>query len=123
MISARPTVIIGSALFAAAFHIFPTAVDAAAAALIDSATKIKFDDNLGGLSLFGVGVRKKGPIKVSLNGRVIGWCFTRSSANMTIILMLRFDLRLLDLRICLSVDFASLEWIEKGTQLKPKRNI
>mmetsp|Transcript_9761 Transcript_9761/g.22837 ORF Transcript_9761/g.22837 Transcript_9761/m.22837 type:complete len:202 (-) Transcript_9761:62-667(-) len=35
-----------------------------AAALIDPATKIKFDDNLDGLSLFGVGVRKKGPIKV-----------------------------------------------------------
>lgn len=40
-------------------------VDAAAAALVDSATKINFDDKLGGLSLFGVGVRKKGPIKVS----------------------------------------------------------
>jgi len=38
--------------------------DAAAAALVDSATKINFDDKLGGLSLFGVGVRKKGPIKV-----------------------------------------------------------
>eukprot|EP00581_Thalassiosira_minuscula_P014690 CAMPEP_0183719428 /NCGR_PEP_ID=MMETSP0737-20130205/12373_1 /TAXON_ID=385413 /ORGANISM="Thalassiosira miniscula, Strain CCMP1093" /LENGTH=210 /DNA_ID=CAMNT_0025949145 /DNA_START=113 /DNA_END=745 /DNA_ORIENTATION=+ len=36
----------------------------AAAALIDPATKIKFDDNLGSLPLFGVGVRKKGPIKV-----------------------------------------------------------
>ena len=40
-------------------------VDAAAAALVDSATKINFDDKLGGLSLFGVGVRKKGPIKVN----------------------------------------------------------
>lgn len=44
-------------------------VDAAAAALVDSATKINFDDKLGGLSLFGVGVRKKGPIKV--NGRLV----------------------------------------------------
>jgi hypothetical protein len=33
-------------------------------ALIDPATKISFDDRLGGLHLFGVGVRKKGPIKV-----------------------------------------------------------
>ena len=33
-------------------------VDAAAAALVDGATKINFDDKLGGLSLFGVGVRK-----------------------------------------------------------------
>ncbi|KAL7526960.1 hypothetical protein ACHAWF_006362, partial [Thalassiosira exigua] len=33
-------------------------------ALVDPATKIKFDDILGHLSLFGVGVRKKGPIKV-----------------------------------------------------------
>ncbi len=40
-------------------------VDAAAAALVDSATKINFDDKLGDLSLFGVGVRRKGPIKVS----------------------------------------------------------
>eukprot|EP00984_Skeletonema_dohrnii_P011686 scaffold4690_cov102-Skeletonema_dohrnii-CCMP3373.AAC.2 len=39
-------------------------VDAAAAALVDSATKINFEDKLGDLSLFGVGVRKKGPIKV-----------------------------------------------------------
>ena len=39
-------------------------VDAAAAAIVDSATKINFDDKLGNLSLFGVGVRKKGPIKV-----------------------------------------------------------
>lgn len=38
-----------------------------AAALVDSATKINFDDKLGNLSLFGVGVRKKGPIKVSYN--------------------------------------------------------
>ena len=35
-----------------------------AAALVDAATKIQFDDNLGGLPLFGVGCRKKGPIKV-----------------------------------------------------------
>lgn len=39
-------------------------VEAAAAALVDTATKISFDDNLGGLPLFGVGCRKKGPIKV-----------------------------------------------------------
>lgn len=45
-----------------ALVVFPT-VDAAAA-LMDPATKIKFDDNLGDLPLFGVGVRKKGPIKV-----------------------------------------------------------
>ena len=37
----------------------------AAAALIDTATKISFDDTLtNGQSLFGVGCRKKGPIKV-----------------------------------------------------------
>eukprot|EP00571_Detonula_confervacea_P008690 CAMPEP_0172320496 /NCGR_PEP_ID=MMETSP1058-20130122/40680_1 /TAXON_ID=83371 /ORGANISM="Detonula confervacea, Strain CCMP 353" /LENGTH=1609 /DNA_ID=CAMNT_0013035775 /DNA_START=220 /DNA_END=5050 /DNA_ORIENTATION=- len=35
------------------------------AALVDSATKIEFEENLDGrLSLMGVGVRKKGPIKV-----------------------------------------------------------
>eukprot|EP00985_Skeletonema_marinoi_P031295 scaffold37542_cov146-Skeletonema_marinoi.AAC.2 len=33
-------------------------------ALVDPATKIEFDDKLGNLSLLGVGVRKKGPIKV-----------------------------------------------------------
>lgn len=44
--------------------LFPTTTYAAAAALVDPATKIKFDDILGHLSLFGVGVRKKGPIKV-----------------------------------------------------------
>jgi hypothetical protein len=44
--------------------ILPAAVSAAAAAIVDPATKISFDDKLGGLSLFGVGVRKKGPIKV-----------------------------------------------------------
>ena len=33
-------------------------------ALVDPATKIKFDDSIGSLPLFGVGVRKKGPIKV-----------------------------------------------------------
>ena len=32
--------------------------------MVDSATKIDFDDNLGSLPLCGVGVRKKGPIKV-----------------------------------------------------------
>ncbi|KAL7447172.1 hypothetical protein ACHAXM_010540 [Skeletonema potamos] len=46
--------------------------DAAAAALVDSATKINFDDKLGGLSLFGVGVRKKGPIKVYSVGMYSG---------------------------------------------------
>ena len=39
-------------------------------ALLDPATKIKFDDNLGSLSLFGVGVRKKGPIKVCFTLRI-----------------------------------------------------
>ena len=40
----------------------------AAAALIDTATKISFDDTLNnGQSLFGVGCRKKGPIKVCTN--------------------------------------------------------
>jgi Fe-Mn family superoxide dismutase len=34
------------------------------AAMVDTSTKIDFDNNLGGLPLFGVGVRKKGPIKV-----------------------------------------------------------
>jgi Ca2+-transporting ATPase len=33
-------------------------------ALVDPTTKIEFDDKLGDLSLLGVGVRKKGPIKV-----------------------------------------------------------
>lgn len=33
-------------------------------AIVDAATKIDFDDTLGNLSLYGVGVRKKGPIKV-----------------------------------------------------------
>jgi len=60
--SPRNAVAIGLAIVAVALSLFPE-VDAAAA-LIDSATKIKFDDNLGGLPLFGVGVRKKGPIKV-----------------------------------------------------------
>mmetsp|Transcript_9760 Transcript_9760/g.22834 ORF Transcript_9760/g.22834 Transcript_9760/m.22834 type:complete len:202 (-) Transcript_9760:62-667(-) len=50
------------ALLALAVACLAASVDAAA--LIDPATKIKFDDNLDGLSLFGVGVRKKGPIKV-----------------------------------------------------------
>ncbi|KAL3780734.1 hypothetical protein HJC23_001016 [Cyclotella cryptica] len=44
--------------------ILPIAVNAAVGALVDPATKISFDDSIGGLSLFGVGVRKKGPIKV-----------------------------------------------------------
>jgi hypothetical protein len=59
-------VIIVLSLLAAALRSNLNSVDAAAAALVDSATKIKFDDNLGNLSLFGVGVRKKGPIKVSV---------------------------------------------------------
>ena len=37
---------------------------AAVHALTDPATTIQFDDTLNGLSLFGVGCRKKGPIKV-----------------------------------------------------------
>eukprot|EP00956_Cyclotella_meneghiniana_P004775 scaffold5874_cov29-Cyclotella_meneghiniana.AAC.6 len=45
----------------------PAVVSAAAAAMVDPATKISFDETVGGLSLFGVGVRKKGPIKVRLN--------------------------------------------------------
>lgn len=32
--------------------------------MVDPATKINFDDKLGSMNLFGVGVRKKGPIKV-----------------------------------------------------------
>ena len=47
--------------------ILPTVVCAAAAAMVDPATKISFDENVSGLSLFGVGVRKKGPIKVRLH--------------------------------------------------------
>lgn len=43
--------------------LFPNSV-VEGAALVDSATKISFDDNLGGLPIFGVGCRKKGPIKV-----------------------------------------------------------
>jgi len=47
-------------------------VTAAAAALIDTATKISFDDTLNnGQSLFGVGCRKKGPIKVCTNDMII----------------------------------------------------
>lgn len=33
-------------------------------AMTDSATKIDFSPKMNGLDLFGVGVRKKGPIKV-----------------------------------------------------------
>lgn len=51
-----------SAIVTIALTLLPNAD--AAAALVDPATKIKFDDNLGMLPLFGVGVRKKGPIKV-----------------------------------------------------------
>lgn len=53
------------ALFAVAFCLLYVATaEAAAAALVDPATRIEFDDSLGGLSLCGVGCRKKGPIKV-----------------------------------------------------------
>mmetsp|Transcript_36912 Transcript_36912/g.66391 ORF Transcript_36912/g.66391 Transcript_36912/m.66391 type:complete len:211 (+) Transcript_36912:134-766(+) len=58
----RKVAAIGLAIVAIALGLFPIAD--AAAALIDPATKIKFDDNLGSRPLFGVGVRKKGPIKV-----------------------------------------------------------
>jgi hypothetical protein len=53
-------------LIAIAAAILPSEVSAVAAAMVDPATKISFDDSIGGLSLFGVGVRKKGPIKVRL---------------------------------------------------------
>ena len=59
-------------LFVVAVATSLTAVSAAAAAMVDPATKISFDDNIGGLSLFGVGVRKKGPIKVSF--QIFVWC-------------------------------------------------
>ena len=59
-------------LFAIAAAILPTAVSGAAAAMVDPATKISFEDSVGGLSLFGVGVRKKGPIKVSLCINCVG---------------------------------------------------
>ncbi len=36
-------------------------------ALKDGATGIDFSPSMNGLNLFGVGVRKKGPIKVSSN--------------------------------------------------------
>jgi len=52
--------------------VLPEAVGAAAAAMVDTATKIEFSDTLDGLSLLGVGVRKKGPIKVSLRRRILG---------------------------------------------------
>lgn len=41
------------------------ALCALAAARVEPATKISFKDSQGGQSLVGVGVRKKGPIKVS----------------------------------------------------------
>ncbi|KAL7532131.1 hypothetical protein ACHAWF_004019, partial [Thalassiosira exigua] len=57
--------LVGRILLAAALCLSPAArVEAAAAALVDAATKIDFDDRLGSLPLFGVGCRKKGPIKV-----------------------------------------------------------
>ena len=40
---------------------------ASCAAMTDKATGINFSPSLGGLNLFGVGVRKKGPIKVRLS--------------------------------------------------------
>lgn len=58
----RPLRVILSAIIGA---ILPIAASAAAGALVDPATKISFNDTIGGLTLFGVGVRKKGPIKVT----------------------------------------------------------
>ncbi len=55
-----------SALLVSICSVFPVKVSAAAAAMVDTATKIEFSETLDGLSLLGVGVRKKGPIKVSL---------------------------------------------------------
>mmetsp|Transcript_8679 Transcript_8679/g.18122 ORF Transcript_8679/g.18122 Transcript_8679/m.18122 type:complete len:96 (+) Transcript_8679:230-517(+) len=52
--------------------VLPEAVGAAAAAMVDTATKIEFSDTLDGLSLLGVGVRKKGPIKVYSVGMYSG---------------------------------------------------
>jgi hypothetical protein len=60
----RP-ILIATLFTIAAAAIVPSAA-AAAAAMVDPATKISFDDSIGSLSLFGVGVRKKGPIKVGL---------------------------------------------------------
>ena len=54
-----------SALLAAICNL-PIGADAAAAAMVDPATKIDFSDSLGGRPLFGVGVRRKGPIKVRI---------------------------------------------------------
>jgi len=61
-------------IFLIIYHLYlnniPTVT--AAAALIDTATKISFDDTLNnGQSLFGVGCRKKGPIKVCTNDMII----------------------------------------------------
>lgn len=53
---------VGLAIIAISLGLPPAAE--ASAVLIDPATKIKFDDNLGDRPLFGVGARKKGPIKV-----------------------------------------------------------
>ena len=39
-------------------------------AMTDSATGIDFSPSLNGLNLFGVGVRKKGPIKVSAKEKI-----------------------------------------------------
>mmetsp|Transcript_23763 Transcript_23763/g.38862 ORF Transcript_23763/g.38862 Transcript_23763/m.38862 type:complete len:497 (-) Transcript_23763:108-1598(-) len=65
MVFTRPAFVAAWALLTTALCPNPVAkVEAAAAALVDSATRISFDDNLAGLSLFGVGCRRKGPIKV-----------------------------------------------------------
>ena len=52
------------ALLAAVLVVALAGVEVSAAAMVDPATKISFDDSMEGLSLFGVGCRKKGPIKV-----------------------------------------------------------
>ena len=44
------------------------------AAMTDKATGINFSPSVGGLNLFGVGVRKKGPIKVSFPSYIL-WQF------------------------------------------------
>ncbi|KAL7472116.1 hypothetical protein ACHAXS_012441 [Conticribra weissflogii] len=61
-----------SALLVSICSVFPVKVSAAAAAMVDTATKIEFSETLDGLSLLGVGVRKKGPIKVYSVGMYSG---------------------------------------------------
>mmetsp|Transcript_49565 Transcript_49565/g.105331 ORF Transcript_49565/g.105331 Transcript_49565/m.105331 type:complete len:523 (-) Transcript_49565:309-1877(-) len=66
----RPAAVVVRTLLAAAalclifVAVASAAAAAAAAALVDPATGIAFDDDLSGLPLFGVGCRRKGPIKV-----------------------------------------------------------